>query len=102
MPAGTDTVDEAKEAAAERPDDQPDLHVTDEALEEVAAEGQEGLELRESEEAFARAVEVLPGGVSSPVRAFGAVGGTPVFVRCGAGCRVEDVDGNVYVDYVGS
>ncbi|MEM1013598.1 MAG: glutamate-1-semialdehyde 2,1-aminomutase [Planctomycetota bacterium] len=60
------------------------------------------MELRESEESFARAVEVLPGGVSSPVRAFGAVGGTPVFVRCGAGCRVEDVDGNVYVDYVGS
>lgn len=58
--------------------------------------------MKRSREAFRRALRVLPGGVDSPVRAFGAVGGTPVFVRWGAGARVADVDGNVYVDYVGS
>ena len=50
----------------------------------------------------ARAVQVIPGGVNSPVRAFKAVGGGPVFMRRGAGCTVEDVDGNVYIDYLGS
>ena len=44
----------------------------------------------------------MPGGVSSPVRAFGAVGGTPVFIKSGQGCMIEDVDGNTYVDYVAS
>ena len=44
----------------------------------------------------------MPGGVSSPVRAFKAVGGTPVFIREGAGCIVRDIDGNAYIDYVGS
>jgi glutamate-1-semialdehyde 2,1-aminomutase len=40
--------------------------------------------------------------VSSPVRAFKAVGGTPVFIKEGRGCTVTDVDGNEYIDYVGS
>ena len=53
-----------------------------------------------SEAAFARARKVLPGGVNSPVRAYKAVGGTPVFIKEANGCRVTDVDGNVYVDYV--
>ncbi|CAN5608476.1 glutamate-1-semialdehyde 2,1-aminomutase [soil metagenome] len=44
----------------------------------------------------------MPGGVSSPVRAFKAVGGNPLFIRSGEGCRVMDLDGNVYIDYVGS
>ena len=44
----------------------------------------------------------MPGGVSSPVRAFAGVGGTPVFVREGEGCIVTDVDGNAYIDYVAS
>jgi len=44
----------------------------------------------------------MPGGVNSPVRAFRGVGGTPVFFRRGEGSRIEDVDGNVYIDYVGS
>jgi glutamate-1-semialdehyde 2,1-aminomutase len=52
--------------------------------------------------AFQKAQQLMPGGVSSPVRAFKAVGGTPVFVREGAGALVKDVDGNVYIDYVGS
>ena len=52
--------------------------------------------------AFDRARRVIPGGVNSPVRAFRAVGGHPVFVSRGEGCRVRDVDGREYVDYVGS
>src|SRR5436190_2086473 len=55
-----------------------------------------------SEAAFQRARQVMPGGVSSPVRAFKAVGGTPVFIREGEGSRVTDIDGNSYVDFVGS
>src|SRR5918992_2403403 len=50
----------------------------------------------------ARATQVIPGGVNSPVRAFKAVGGGPVFMKRGSGCTVEDVDGNLYVDYLGS
>ena len=49
---------------------------------------------------FERAQEVLPGGVSSPVRAFRAVGGDPIFVKKAAGSTLVDVDGNRYVDYV--
>ena len=47
-----------------------------------------------------RAQRVIPGGVSSPVRAFGAVGGTPLVYRRGTGVDIEDVDGNHYVDFV--
>ncbi|WP_134765684.1 glutamate-1-semialdehyde 2,1-aminomutase [Nocardioides sp. 1609] len=49
---------------------------------------------------FERARAVIPGGVSSPVRAFNAVGGTPRFIRSAAGARLTDVDGNTYVDLV--
>ncbi len=52
--------------------------------------------------AFRRACAVLPGGVDSPVRAYAAVGGSPVFLAWGSGARVGDIDGNVYTDYVGS
>jgi glutamate-1-semialdehyde 2,1-aminomutase len=55
-----------------------------------------------SEELFRRALRVMPGGVNSPVRAFKAVGGEPVFIASGRGSRVKDVDGNEYIDYVGS
>ncbi len=51
---------------------------------------------------FEQSCRVIPGGVNSPVRAFGAVGGTPVFLRSGRGARVIDEDGREYVDYVGS
>lgn len=51
---------------------------------------------------FQRAKRVIPGGVNSPVRAFGGVGGTPVFFASGSGARVTDVDGRQYIDYVGS
>ena len=55
-----------------------------------------------SEELFARARSVIPGGVDSPVRAFGSVGGTPIFYRRGEGAYVIDVDGRRYVDLVQS
>ncbi len=51
---------------------------------------------------FERARRVIPGGVNSPVRAFGSVGGTPPFLAQGRGSRVRDADGNEYIDYVGS
>jgi glutamate-1-semialdehyde 2,1-aminomutase len=51
-------------------------------------------------EQFERARRVLPGGVSSPVRAFGAVGGTPLVIRRGAGVEVEDIEGRTYLDFV--
>ena len=57
---------------------------------------------RKSRSLFARARRSIPGGVNSPVRAFGSVGGTPRFLERGKGCRVWDADGNEYVDYVGS
>lgn len=54
----------------------------------------------ESARAFARASQVIPGGVNSPVRAFGSVGCTPVFYDRARGSRVWDVDGNEYVDFI--
>ncbi|HLH74908.1 MAG TPA: glutamate-1-semialdehyde 2,1-aminomutase [Chloroflexota bacterium] len=53
-----------------------------------------------SQQLFAEAQQYLSGGVDSPVRAFRAVGGQPLFVERGAGARIVDVDGNAYVDYV--
>jgi len=55
-----------------------------------------------SEELFARAQRVIPGGVNSPVRAFKAVGGSPLFIVWGEGSRVRDADGRAYIDYLGS
>jgi glutamate-1-semialdehyde 2,1-aminomutase len=55
-----------------------------------------------SDELFARAKAVIPGGVSSPARAFKAVGGTPLFVARAEGARFWDEDGRAFVDYVGS
>src|SRR6204780_212378 len=55
-----------------------------------------------SEELFALAQRSVPGGVNSPVRAFRGVGGTPLFIARGEGSRIFDVDGNSYIDYVGS
>ncbi len=55
-----------------------------------------------SESAFARAQKIIPGGVNSPVRAFRGVGGAPLFIERGEGSHIFDVDGNSYIDYVGS
>ncbi|HLU13132.1 MAG TPA: aspartate aminotransferase family protein, partial [Arenimonas sp.] len=51
---------------------------------------------------FTRAQALMPGGVNSPVRAFRSVGGEPFFAARAEGAYIEDVDGNRYVDYVGS
>ena len=56
----------------------------------------------DSESTFLKARQFMPGGVSSPVRAFKAVGGTPLFIKEAAGCILTDIDGNDYIDYVGS
>src|SRR3954452_5678086 len=55
-----------------------------------------------SHDAFERAKRVIPGGVNSPARAFGAVGGEPVFIARGEGAYLYDLDDNRYVDFVGS
>jgi glutamate-1-semialdehyde 2,1-aminomutase len=57
---------------------------------------------RQSAKLFERAKRLIPGGVNSPVRAFKAVGGTPHFIRRASGARITDIDGNTFIDYVGS
>ena len=51
---------------------------------------------------FARAKDLMPGGVNSAARAFGAVGGDPVVFQEGDGAYLTDIDGNRYIDYIGS
>ena len=51
---------------------------------------------------FERAIEIIPGGVNSPVRAFKSVGGNPRFIEKGFGSKIYDVDGNEYIDFIGS
>ena len=58
--------------------------------------------MSKSERLFRRAQEIIPGGVNSPVRAFRAVGGHPLFIQRGEGSHIWDVDGRRYIDYVGS
>ena len=60
------------------------------------------LDLSRSAAAFAEAKNYMPGGVNSPVRSFRSVGGTPPFIARAAGSRIVDIDGNEYIDYVGS
>ncbi|MDE3020528.1 MAG: glutamate-1-semialdehyde 2,1-aminomutase [Pseudomonadota bacterium] len=55
-----------------------------------------------NQELFNQSRHLIPGGVNSPVRAFGAVGGNPIFIERGDGCKIIDVEGNSYIDYVGS
>ena len=57
---------------------------------------------RKSATLFAKAKTLFPGGVNSPVRAFKAVGGTPHFIARASGARITDIDGNTFIDYVGS
>ena len=57
---------------------------------------------RRSHEIFARACQLMPGGVNSPARAFGGVGGEPVVLERAEGAYLYDVDGNRYIDYIGS
>ncbi|MFL2644071.1 MAG: glutamate-1-semialdehyde 2,1-aminomutase [Dehalococcoidia bacterium] len=60
------------------------------------------MNLNKSKDLFNEAVNYMPGGVSSPVRSFKNVGGTPPFISKGLGNKIWDVDGNEYMDYVGS
>ena len=60
------------------------------------------MDLTRSKREFRRARRLIPGGVNSPVRAFGSVGGTPRFIESARGARIRDIDGNEYIDYVGS
>src|SRR5262244_2000119 len=60
------------------------------------------LDTTRSDDLFTRAQQVIPGGVNSPVRAFRAVGRAPLFIHDAAGANLTDVDGNRYIDYVGS
>ena len=60
------------------------------------------MDTRTSEELFTRASALLPGGVNSPVRAFGSVGGTPRFITKAKGVTLTDADGNTYLDAIGS
>ena len=66
------------------------------------APGREVPTTRGSQDLFAQACQVIPGGVNSPVRAFRSVGGTPRFMASAQGSHLTDVDGNTYVDYIGS
>jgi glutamate-1-semialdehyde 2,1-aminomutase len=58
--------------------------------------------MSKSAELFERSKKLIPGGVNSPVRAFRAVGGNPVFISHASGAKIYDVDGKEYIDYVGS
>ncbi|MFM4721095.1 glutamate-1-semialdehyde 2,1-aminomutase [Aeromonas bivalvium] len=58
--------------------------------------------MSKSDQLFEQACQTIPGGVNSPVRAFNGVGGTPLFIERADGAYLYDVDGNAYVDYIGS
>jgi glutamate-1-semialdehyde 2,1-aminomutase len=61
-----------------------------------------GKDQDKSAQLYARALDLMPGGVNSPVRAFRGVGGTPLFIQSASGPTIADVDGQTYIDYVGS
>ncbi|CAA2957967.1 glutamate-1-semialdehyde 2,1-aminomutase, chloroplastic-like [Olea europaea subsp. europaea] len=58
--------------------------------------------LKKSEEAFYAAKELVPGGVNFPIRAFKSIGGRPIVIDSVKGSHMWDIDGNEYIDYVGS
>jgi len=60
------------------------------------------MSIKNSQDLFSRSKQFIPGGVNSPVRAFGSVGGTPIFFKSAKGAVMTDVDGNKYVDYISS
>lgn len=60
------------------------------------------MKIEKSQLLFERAKKILPGGVNSPVRAFKSVSGTPIFIERGEGSKIYDVNGNEYIDYIGS
>lgn len=58
------------------------------------------MDFTQSKDAYKEAVELMPGGVNSPVRAFKSVGMSPIFMESGKGSKITDIDGNEYIDYV--
>ena len=60
------------------------------------------MELSKSKSLFERAIKSMVGGVNSPVRAFNSVGGNPLFIERGEGIHIYDLDGNEYIDLIGS
>ncbi len=58
--------------------------------------------LKRSTALMKSAIKIIPGGVDSPVRAFNAVGGNPLFIKSAKGSKITDEDNNTYIDYVGS
>lgn len=60
------------------------------------------MNIKKSNNEFKRAVSVIPGGVNSPVRAFKSVSGNPLFIKKANGSKIEDIDGNVFIDFVAS
>uniref|UniRef100_UPI0026F1015B glutamate-1-semialdehyde 2,1-aminomutase n=1 Tax=Ignavibacterium album TaxID=591197 RepID=UPI0026F1015B len=60
------------------------------------------MNITKSKQLFEKAKKYIPGGVNSPVRAFKSVGGDPIFIERGSGSKFYDVDGNEYIDYIGS
>ncbi|XP_062118925.1 glutamate-1-semialdehyde 2,1-aminomutase, chloroplastic-like [Humulus lupulus] len=68
----------------------------------VSLDEKKNFTLKKSEEAFTAAKELMPGGVNSLVRAFKSVGGQPIVIDSVKGSHMWDIDGNEYIDYVGS
>ena len=60
------------------------------------------MKIKKSKKLFEEAVKLMPGGVNSPVRAFKSVGGNPIYIKKAKGPKITDVDGNSFIDYVGS
>jgi glutamate-1-semialdehyde 2,1-aminomutase len=60
------------------------------------------MNIEKSRQLFSEAKKYIPGGVNSPVRAFKSVGGDPIFIKSGRGSKLYDVDGNEFIDYIGS
>lgn len=60
------------------------------------------MNFEKSELLYQKAIKILPGGVNSPVRAFKSVGGIPIFIQKGHGSKIYDIDGNEFIDYIGS
>ena len=58
------------------------------------------LNIQKSKVLFEKSLEKIPGGVNSPVRAFGSVGGSPLFIKNAKASHIYDVDGNEFIDYV--
>ncbi len=80
----------------------PDVRAAAESLSRLFDPHEDPAMYERSRALFERSLQVIPGGVNSPVRAFRAVGGVPVFLREGRGARVIDEDDREYIDYVGS